>query len=84
MSLTPPQTVGKLQKALGDKAKASPSYRFYALYDKLYRRDILEHAYQRCKSNAGAGGVDEETFADVVSYGESKWLDELAEALKTQ
>src|SRR5437762_14379824 len=58
MSLTPPATVGKLQKALGDKAKASPSYRFYALYDKLYRRDILEYAYRRCKANAGCAGVD--------------------------
>ena len=84
MSLTPPPTVGKLQKALGDKAKASPSYRFYALYDKLYRPDILEYAYQRCKSNAGVGGVDGESFADVGLYGETKWLDELAKTLKEQ
>ena len=84
MSLTPPPTVGKLRTALGDKAKASPGYRFYALYDKLYRRDILEHAYRRSKANAGACGVDGQTFADVESYGEEKWLDELATALKEQ
>lgn len=84
MSLTPPATVRKLQQALGDKAKASPSYRFYALYDKLYRRDVLEHAYRRCKANAGVGGVDGISFADVESYGEEKWLDELAKALKEQ
>ena len=84
MSLTPPSTVGKLQKALGDKAKASPSYRFYALYDKLYRRDLLDHAHGCCKANAGGPGVDGETFADIESYGETKWLDELAKALKEQ
>ena len=67
MSLTPPDKVGKLRKALGDKAKASPSYRFYALYDKLYRRDILDYAYRRCKANAGVHGVDGMTFADVVA-----------------
>jgi RNA-directed DNA polymerase len=84
MSLTPPDKVGKLRKALGDKAKASPSYRFYALYDKLYRRDILDYAYRRCKANAGVHGVDGMTFADVESYGEEQWLDELATTLKEQ
>ena len=48
MSLLPPITVGKLQTALHTKAKNSPGYRFYALYDKLYRRDILEWAFVRC------------------------------------
>jgi RNA-directed DNA polymerase len=84
MSLTPPEKVRKLQRALGDKAKASPSYRFYALYDKVYRRDILEHAYRRCKSNAGVAGVDGVSFADVESHGEDRWLDELAKTLKEQ
>src|SRR4051812_42933062 len=50
MSLTPPEKVGKLRAALRTKAKESPSYRFYALYDKLYRADVLAHAYERCRS----------------------------------
>jgi RNA-directed DNA polymerase len=54
MSLEPPEKVGKLQTALHAKAKASPSYRFYLLYDKLYRWDVLAYAYLRCKSNKGA------------------------------
>jgi hypothetical protein len=58
MSLLPPITVGKLQTALHTKAKNSPDYRFYALYDKMYRRDILERAIVRCRNNRGAPGVD--------------------------
>ena len=84
MSLTPPPKVGKLQAALHTKAKNSPDYRFYALYDKLYRRDVLEHAYDRCRSNGGASGVDGQTFADIEAYGEDRWLDELAEELRNQ
>ena len=53
MSLTPPVTVGKLQTTLHTKAKNSPDYRFYAPYDKLYRRDILEWALVRCRNNRG-------------------------------
>ena len=58
MSLSPPITVGKLQTALHTKAKNSPGYRFYALYDKLYRQDILEWAFIRCRRNGGAPGVN--------------------------
>ena len=56
VSLTPPPKVGKLQDALHTKAKAAPDYRFYALYDKVYRRDVLDYAYARCRQNDGAPG----------------------------
>jgi RNA-directed DNA polymerase len=82
MSLEPPLTVGKLQATLHTKAKEAPTYRFYALYDKLYRPDVLSHAYERCRANGGAAGVDGQTFADIVAYGEKKWLEELVEELK--
>jgi RNA-directed DNA polymerase len=82
MSLTPPEKVGKLQTALHAKAKASPSYRFYLLYDKLYRWDVLVFAYERCKANKGAAGVDGQTFADIEAYGERRWLEELAKDLQ--
>ena len=82
MSLTPPATVGKLQAALHTKAKESPKYRFYALYDKLYRPDVLAYAYERCRGNGGAAGVDGQTFADIATYGVGQWLGELAQDLK--
>jgi RNA-directed DNA polymerase len=68
MSLTTPASVQKLQTALHAKAKESPDFRFYALYDKVYRRDILTCAYERCKANGGAAGVDNQTFED-IEYG---------------
>ena len=58
MILEPPESVQKLQTALQAKAKGLPGYRFYLLYDKLYRKDVLEYAYQCCKANHGAPGVD--------------------------
>jgi RNA-directed DNA polymerase len=82
MSLTPPEKVGKLQTALHAKAKAAPSYRFYLLYDKLYRWDVLVYAYERCQANKGAAGVDGQTFADIKEYGEKRWLEELAKELQ--
>lgn len=82
MSLTPPATVAKLQAALHAKAKGAPTYRFYALYDKLYRGDVLAFAYARCKANGGAPGVDGQTFADIEAYGLEKWLGELTEDLQ--
>ena len=82
MSLTPPETVRKLQTALHAKAKRSPGYRFYALYDKVYRKDVLEVAYRGCLANRGAPGVDGQTFEDIEKYGLDRWLDELAEALR--
>ncbi len=84
MSLTPPITVGKLQTTLHTKAKNSPDYRFYALYDKLHRRDILEWAFVRCRNNRGAPGVDGQSFADIETYGRDRWLDELTEELRNE
>ena len=64
-NLSTPKSVQKLQRALYAKAKAEPRYRFYALYDKIYREDILEHAYAQCRANRGAPGVDGQDFAEV-------------------
>jgi RNA-directed DNA polymerase len=82
MSLTTPMSVQKLQTALHDKAKESPDRRFHALYDKVYRRDVLMFAYQCCKANGGAAGVDGQTFEGIEEYGVERWLDELAQELK--
>jgi group II intron reverse transcriptase/maturase len=70
--------------ALHAKAKTEAGYRFYALYDKIYREDILAHAYAQCRSNKGAPGVDGQDFSDVVAYGVQQWLGELAIALKEE
>jgi RNA-directed DNA polymerase len=82
VSLAPPEKVRKLQATLHTKAKESPSYRFYLLYDKVYRRDILAFAFAHCRSNDGVPGVDGQTFADIEAYGVEKWLDELADDLR--
>jgi RNA-directed DNA polymerase len=84
VSLSPPPKVGKLQTALHTKAKNSPDYRFYALYDKLYRGDILDWAFTRCRHNGGAPGVDDQSFADIETYGRVRWLSELMEELKNE
>ena len=68
-NLTTPKRVQKLQMALHAKAKAEAGYRFYALYDKMSREDILAHAYAQCRSNKGAPGVDGQDFADIEAYG---------------
>jgi group II intron reverse transcriptase/maturase len=70
--------------ALHAKAKAEAGYRFYALYDKISREDILAHAYAQCRSNKGAPGVDGQNFADVEAYGVERWLGELALALRQE
>jgi group II intron reverse transcriptase/maturase len=66
------------------KAKGSPSYRFYALYDKVYRRDVLGTAYECCKANNGAAGVDGQGFEDIEKYGLVRWLDELTQELRSR
>jgi group II intron reverse transcriptase/maturase len=84
MNLTTPSSVQKLQAALHDKAKESPNFRFYALYDKVYRKDVLARAYECCKANGGAAGVDGQTFEAIEAYGVERWLDELAQELKSR
>jgi len=83
-NLTTPKRVQKLQTALHAKAKAEAGYCFYALYDKIYREDILAHAYAQCRSNKGAPGVDGQDFADIEAYGVQRWLAELALALREE
>ena len=83
-NLTTPDSVQKLQTALHAKAKAEPGYRFYALYDKISREDILAHAYAQCRSNKGAPGVDGQDFEAVEAYGVERWLGELALALRQE
>ena len=68
-NLETPSSVRKLQTALHAKAKAESEYRFYLLYDKVYRADVLSFAYARCKANGGAAGVDSQTFDDIEAYG---------------
>src|SRR5688572_3840184 len=82
MSLTTPVSLQKLQTALHEKAKGSPGFRFYALYDKVYREDVLTFAYACCKANGGAAGVDGQRFEDIDEYGVKRWLDELTQELK--
>src|SRR5262245_42804239 len=83
-NLSTPKSVQKLQTALHAKAKAEAGYRFYALYDKISREDILAHAFAQCRSNKGAPGVDGQDFADVEAYGMQRWLGELALALRQE
>jgi len=81
-NLSIPLSVQKLQTALQAKAKESPGFRFYALYDKVYREDVLQFAYLCCKSNGGAAGVDGQEFEDIESYGQERWLGELTQELR--
>ena len=74
--------VRELQRTLYRAAKADPGRRFHALYDKVYRRDVLERAWELVRANRGAAGIDRQTIADVEEYGVAKLLDELAADLK--
>jgi len=84
VSLTTLPKVQKLQDMLHAKAKESPEFRFYTLYDKIYRDDVLCVAHRRCLVNQGAAGVDGQRFEDIEAYGVTKWLGELAQELRTK
>jgi RNA-directed DNA polymerase len=82
MSLTTPiKTVETLQTSLQTKAKTEPAFRFYSLWDKICREDVLREAYCRCRENAGAAGVDGETFERIEAQGQERWLKALREEL---
>jgi len=81
MSLTTPSNIRELQRKLYIKAKQEPNYRFYSLYDKIYREDILAHAYELAKANQGAPGTDKQSFEEIESGGRQKWLAGLREEL---
>jgi RNA-directed DNA polymerase len=84
MNLPTSETVQKLQAALHAKAKEDSKYRFYSLYDKVYRADVMWAAWRRCRANGGVAGVDGQTFEDIETYGVQKWLEELSGQLRTK
>jgi RNA-directed DNA polymerase len=84
VTLETPERIRELQRKLYRKAKQEPNFRFYLLYDKVYRRDILSHAYRLVKANKGVGGVEGLTFEAIEERegGAEKYLDQIAEELK--
>lgn len=85
MALTTPDTIRTLQRKLYRKAKQETAFRFYSLYDKVYRADTLSHAYDLVRANKGSAGIDGVTFAAIeATEGATAFVAELAEALKTR
>lgn len=84
MSLATPDSIRTLQRKLYLKAKAEPGFRFYLLYDKVCRSDVLRHAYERVRANRGAPGVDGETCAAIEAAGLENWLTGIETELRSQ
>jgi len=84
MSLATPSKIRELQIKLYRKAKNEPEYRFYMLYDKIYREDILTHAYELARANKGAPGVDGQTFERIESAGLEEWLTGIRQELRNK
>jgi RNA-directed DNA polymerase len=84
MSLETPGKIRELQNKLYRKAKDEPEFRFYQLYDKVYREDILNHAYELARANHGAPGVDGESFEDIETKGLAGWMNGLREELRSK
>ena len=84
MSLETPIKIRMLQRKLYQKAKEEPSYRFYLLYDKMYREDVLAHAYALVRSNQGAPGVDGQSFWGIESQGLEEWLSGIRDDLRAK
>ena len=84
MSLKTPEKIRELQRKLYVKAKEEPEFRFYLLYDKVYREDILTHAYRLSRAARGAPGVDGVNFEDIETQGLETWLSGLKEELRAK
>jgi RNA-directed DNA polymerase len=84
MSLKTPDGIRTLQRKLYEKAKAEPGFRFYILYDKVWRADILRHAYELARANQGAPGVDGITFGQIEASGLENWLSRLGGELRAK
>jgi len=84
VSLATPAKIQRLQRKLYEKAEKEPEFRFYLLYDKVWRADILEFAYRLCRANRGAAGVDAVTFRDIEAEGLESWLSTLADELREE
>ena len=84
MILTTPEKIRSLRRKLYVKAKAEPDFRFYQLYDKVWREDILHHAYRLARSNKGAPGVDGVSFATLEAAGLENWLSGIRDELRTR
>jgi hypothetical protein len=76
VNLETPESVRQLQHSLQTKAKAQASYRFYSLYDKVWRRDVLSYAYELSRENDGAPGVDGQTFEQIEKTDKEAWLED--------
>ena len=84
MRLQTPEKIRTLQRKLYLKAKAEPDFRFYLLYDKVYREDILFHAYRLARSNKGAPGVDGQSFEEIEAMGLEGWLSGIRDDLRAK